>query len=275
MELFPDEAHVRLRSRAHGTYLHAEEDGVGVTLRLRRASLNQAWAVHRLARGGTSYVLLHGAAYGRYLALVRDDDAQEGQDSARRACRAVQRVYDAPGQEDVLFEVVWAEDGSGDVLMRHCTFGGWRNFNNQRTMMSWVVEAIPPREDPPELPPVIPPLPVAIGGPVRRRRVVHQPVFRRIIQYVRADDQGHVNNLVWRMFWFDGRSVSHLRGDLANELAEENPHSITLCVWAGSQGRRTPLVTDLPANEQTMDIVVLATESAAAEALVYPNVGAL
>lgn len=106
------------------------------------------------------------------------------------------------------------------------------------------------------------PLPVAIGGPVRRRRVVHQPVFRRIIQYVRADDQGHVNNLVWRMFWFDGRSVSHLRGDLANELGEENPHSITLCVWAGSQGRRTPLVTDLPANEQTMDIVVLATESA-------------
>ena len=35
MELFPDGIHVRLRSRVHGTYLHADEDGVGVSLRPR------------------------------------------------------------------------------------------------------------------------------------------------------------------------------------------------------------------------------------------------
>jgi hypothetical protein len=101
------------------------------------------------------------------------------------------------------------------------------------------------------------PLPVVVGGPVRRHAV-----FQRRIYYVRADDQGHVNNLAWSMLWFDGLSVFRLRGDLANELGEENPDSITLCVRAGSQGRWTPLVTDLPENEQTMDIIVLATESA-------------
>jgi hypothetical protein len=156
MELFPDEAHVRLRSRVHGTYLNAEEDGVGMGLRRLGASLNQAWAVHRLDRGGTTYVLLLGAAYGRYLAFVRDNDAPPGQgNNASHDCRFVQRVYDAPGQEDVLFEVAWAEDGSGDVLMRHCTFGWVHNPDNP-TRMSWVVEAIPPLEDPPELPNVIP-----------------------------------------------------------------------------------------------------------------------
>jgi hypothetical protein len=154
MELFPDEAHVRLRSRAHGRYLDADEDGVRVSLCPHDASLNQAWAVQRLVRGGISYVLLRGAAYGRYLAF--EELPLPGQDNnAGCYCRPVQRVYDAPGQEDVLFEVAWAEDGSGDVLMRHCTFGWVHNPDNPRTMTSWVVEAIPPLEDPPELPPEI------------------------------------------------------------------------------------------------------------------------
>jgi hypothetical protein len=86
---------------------------------------------------------------------------------------------------------------------------------------------------------------------------------------VRADDQGHVNNLVWSVLWFDGRSVFLLRGELAIQLGEQNPDSITLCVWGGSEGRRTPLVTDLPANEQPMHIIVLATESAGENFAVY------
>ncbi|XP_066375390.1 uncharacterized protein [Miscanthus floridulus] len=93
---------------------------------------------------------------------------------------------------------------------------------------------------------------------------------------MRADDQGNINPLVWRMLQFDGRSVSHLRRDLAAQLGvgEANVLSITLCVRAGSNGRLTPLVIDLPSNEQAMDIVVLTTDSPAAEALVHPNVGA-
>jgi hypothetical protein len=80
---------------------------------------------------------------------------------------------------------------------------------------------------------------------------------------VRADDQGNFSPLVWRMLWFDGRSVLHLRRDLAAELGvgEANVLDITMCVRAGSNGRLTPLVIDLPFDEQAMDIVVLATDS--------------
>ncbi|OEL32765.1 hypothetical protein BAE44_0006217 [Dichanthelium oligosanthes] len=68
MELFPDRAHVRLQNRVRGTFLHADQDGVGVSLSWCRASLNTAWQVHRVQRGGNDYVL-HSAAYGRCLAV--------------------------------------------------------------------------------------------------------------------------------------------------------------------------------------------------------------
>jgi hypothetical protein len=114
-------------------------------------------------RGGTSYVLLRSAAYGRYLALVLEDvPAGHG---ARRGCRAVQRGYDAPEQEDVLWEAIEEEDGSGAVLMRHRTYRPWSNFDNPSPLMSWVVEAIPPRQDPQELPHVIP---VSLPSPLHQ-----------------------------------------------------------------------------------------------------------
>ncbi|OEL32763.1 hypothetical protein BAE44_0006219 [Dichanthelium oligosanthes] len=154
MELFADGAHVWLRSRAHAAYLYADEDGSGVSWSPGRASLNTAWKVHRLVRGGTSYVLLHGAAYGRYLGLTPDDaPPAPGID---RVCRPVQLAYGTPEQDDVLWEAFEAEDGSGDVHMCHRTYGKCRDFSHPSTMMGWIVEAIPPREDPPELPPVIP-----------------------------------------------------------------------------------------------------------------------
>jgi hypothetical protein len=186
---------LRLWSRAHGTYLHVEEDGLGITLRRRRGTLNEAWAGHRLERDGANYVLVHGAAYGRYLALVREEappapapfsSGQGEEGGARRArhtCRAVQRVYDAPGQDDVLWEVLGADDGSGDVLIRHRTFGAWRNYDDQRTTMQWMVEAIPPRANPPELPPVIP---VSSPSPLLRSSDSHRidPGVERLLESV-------------------------------------------------------------------------------------------
>ena len=112
-----------------------------------------------------------------------------------------------------------------------------------------------------------------VGGPIRRRRrgVQPQAVLRRTIHYMRADDQGNINPLVWRMLQFDGRSVSHLRRDLAAQLGvgEANVLGITLCVRAGSNGRLTPLVIDLPSNEKTMNIVVLTTGSPGKNLLVF------
>ncbi|KAF8698155.1 hypothetical protein HU200_035670 [Digitaria exilis] len=51
--------------RARGMYLHADEDGAGVSLSPRRDSLNAAWLVHLVQVGGMGFVLLCGAAYGR------------------------------------------------------------------------------------------------------------------------------------------------------------------------------------------------------------------
>ena len=96
MEQFPDGAYVRLRSRVDGggyLCLHADEDGAGVSPRGHRGSLSVAWQVHRVLHGGASAtrVLLHGAAYARYLAF-RPESAPPPGLRARRACRAVQCV---------------------------------------------------------------------------------------------------------------------------------------------------------------------------------------
>jgi hypothetical protein len=95
-------------------------------------------------------VLLHGAAYGRYLA-VRPESAPPPSLRARRACRAVQ--CDAPEQDDVLWEAVEAgDDDGGDVLMRHHRYGLWYDHGDPSAVMRWVIEAIPPRPEPPALP---------------------------------------------------------------------------------------------------------------------------
>ncbi|CAL5046156.1 unnamed protein product [Urochloa decumbens] len=201
MELFPDGAHVRLRSRVHGTYLHADSDGVGASTSPRRASLSAAWAAHRLVRGGAAYVLLRSAAYGRYLALW-SPPAPRGQVGG--GGRPILRAYDDPEQDDVLWVAVRAagdedeDEGDDGVLLRHgrdgTSFVGVSGDSDDNRRSHWVVEAIPPRQRPPFLPAPVP-----------------------------------------------------------------------LCVRGGSQGRLTPLVIDLPANEEAMDIVVLTAWSPVSE----------
>ena len=85
-------------------------------------------------------------------------------------------------------------------------------------------------------------------------------VLQRTIIYMRANNQGTFDPLDRKTYAFYGRSLFHLTGDLANQL-RENFHQIMLCVRAGSQGRLTPLVIDLPADEQPMEIVVFTTGS--------------
>jgi len=94
--------------------------------------------------------------------------------------------------------------------------------------------------------------------------------LRRTIHYVWADDQGNFNPLHWRRLRSEGQSVFNLRRDLAAALGEaNNVLGITLCAWAGSNGRLTPLVIDLPSDEKTMNIVVLTTGSPGKNLLVF------
>ncbi|KAJ1277839.1 hypothetical protein BS78_04G034000 [Paspalum vaginatum] len=256
MDSFPDRAHVRLRSRVRGTFLCADEDGYGVSLSGSHESLNTAWQVHRAERDGDVCVLLHGAAYGRYLALL-PSRAPGG----HRGHRAVQSAYATPLQGDIAWEVFIAA-GDYVVLTNHGSTrrlranGRYRRWLNRvsvqgggrlSTMMHWEVEPIPLRSEPPDLP-FPTPLP---------------EVSMRLIVYVRADDLEHLNLDDRRMLMFGDRSVFQLRSALANQLEEEDYTDITLCVRGGSHGRFIPLVTDLPRNRSPLFVAVLTTGSPA------------
>jgi hypothetical protein len=122
--------------------------------------------VRRVLRdGGNEYVLLHSAAYGRYLALSPDQVSL-----VYVGHHAIQGIYESPEQDYVVLEAVWVDDEGGDVLLLHASnrllrAAPWNPLLNSRvfvdidnagTMMHWVVEAIPLRPKPPPLPPVTP-----------------------------------------------------------------------------------------------------------------------
>jgi hypothetical protein len=139
---------VRLQSRARGTYLAADEDGLGVSLspHPHRASPNAAWQVRRFNRGSGSYLLLRSAAYGDHLALSPDF----------RGRRVVQRRDDTPGHPASLWTAVsvWAGGGRFYIALRHIfglclradgTVSGVSadQLHFQCTMMHWAVEVQP------------------------------------------------------------------------------------------------------------------------------------
>ncbi|CAL5044432.1 unnamed protein product [Urochloa decumbens] len=267
MQQFPEGAHVRLRSRVHGGYLHADEDG-------------------RILHDGATCVLLHSAAYGRYLAA-----SPEPAPPGHRGHRVVQGEHGEHGVDPILWKPV-GSGHAGYVLLRHVSYrllranGRYRlwhagvsvdDFDNQSTMMHWKVEAIPPRSAPPALPP---PAPVRINrGGFRGLFLLHEEpvVLQRTIRYVRADNQGNfnLNPNGWATFQFHGRSVFHLRSEVANHVGLALFFfRVIVCVRAGRYGQPTALLIDLPRNEETLDVVAIVSGTAAAAALRYPDVDA-
>ncbi|KAJ1258192.1 hypothetical protein BS78_10G056200 [Paspalum vaginatum] len=232
MDLFADGAYVRLRSRVRGTHLHADDDGVGVSLRPLASvasPLNAVWRVHLLVHQGTTFVLLHGAAYGRYIAnsFLRSPHGHRG-------TRAIQLDHEGHNVGNLMWRVVEV-DGDDDrryVRLRRHGYnrnlranGRHRNWltgvtvdtNHGRltTMMHWEVEAVPMRSVPLPFP-----LPAAVG--------TRQHDWPSIL-------------------------------------------GITMCVRAGEDGRLTPLFTDLPRSHEPMDIVVLANWSQGENSAVFSD----
>ncbi|XP_037481157.1 uncharacterized protein LOC119358854 [Triticum dicoccoides] len=288
MDHFQDGHHVRLRSRVQRTYLHAAADGESVTLSQPRASMNAAWAVH-IYDGGDGegegdgdgpYLLLHSAAYGRYLSATATP-ARRG----HHGLRVELRDYDQPEVE----AIKWRAIGSGfadDVVMLRHVGGSYLRANGKylpwnstgvsvddkaSSMMYWIVEPIPLREA------GIP----AIPGPLPNR-----PIFSAIfssrgrrIRFVLALEDGYYPEEVdaddWRQFWFRGRSAFSLRGNLAAHIDEDDPN-IAMCVRAGRHGRLTPLVVNLPDGGYggTLEIVVFLARTPGYDALRYPDVDA-
>ncbi|CAO2045881.1 unnamed protein product [Urochloa humidicola] len=83
MQQFPEGAHVRLRIRVHGGYLHTDEDGVRISLH-RRGSAGAAWRVERVLHDEATCVLLHSTAYGWYLAALGATGPPRRPERARR-----------------------------------------------------------------------------------------------------------------------------------------------------------------------------------------------
>jgi hypothetical protein len=155
LKRFSDGHQVRLRSAGpNGMYLVADEDGVAVLLSPLRESLHAAWQVHRVVRGKTTYVLLHGAAFGRYLKAT-NDPAPNG----HLGHNVVQGVYDDEDDNAVAWVPVEVGTGEDQFLLKHrsdrlvrangkyCT---WRtgvsvdDDYNGDTMMHWAIEDVSP-----------------------------------------------------------------------------------------------------------------------------------
>ncbi|KAF7093956.1 hypothetical protein CFC21_096322 [Triticum aestivum] len=273
MELFQHGQHVRLRSRALGTYLHADDDGQGASLHHRRASMNAAWAVHvhHPPRAQVPYLLLHSAAYGLYLAAT-DGPAPVG----LRGFRVELRSYDHREADAVCWTA--SRTGSGDdVRLQHFNLGclrangkylPWNNgasighIDGASTMMHWVVEPIPARE-------TMPPLPRSTGLTLPRAVLPS-----RQIVYVWTDNHGDLITSGWHTF--RGRSVFHLRKELArllNAVQVLGVGDLVLCLPT-RDGRLFPLLVDLPNNRQPLHVVVVIAGTPLHARLRYADVDA-
>ncbi|KAM0839948.1 hypothetical protein ACQ4PT_059986 [Festuca glaucescens] len=272
MDQFPDGYPVRLRSAVHGTYLRADKDGDGVSLSRRRASMKVAWLVHRYY-GDYQHVLLHSAAYGRYLHAT-DAPAPLG----CLGFRVAQRNYDELEDEAIRWQPVKVGSGDEILLRRHVAQGGpdsygylrgngryliWNdsvvsvdNVDNISTMMRWVVEPVPISERIPRLP-----------RPTRLHLSVLLP--SRVVMFTGIGEGLYANDV---SFTFRGRSVYRLRNELASRLGIPGNVSndlvyLVMYVRAGRYGRNTPLVVNLSRSRETLVI----TPEPANGGLRYPD----
>ncbi|XP_051185899.1 uncharacterized protein [Lolium perenne] len=285
MDQFHDGHHVWLRSRALGTYLHADDDGQGVSLRESRASLNAAWAVQQLHHRYDLYLLLRSAAYGRYLAATNTRPPL-----GHPGFRVAQRSYAFLEVGPIMWQAFGAGPGNDGVLLRdvdgrYLRANGkhipWNHgasvdeFDHVSNMRHWIVEPIPARQSMPVLPATIRASFLENLSMVMFGRVVAAADRRRrrLVRFVRAANDGAYTEEGWSAFQFTGRSVQHLRYQLANHVQSYN---FIMCVRAGLYGTLTPLVVDLPSgrNGDIIEIVLFRNGTPGANALRHPDVDA-
>uniref|UniRef100_A0A8R7V5E1 DUF569 domain-containing protein n=1 Tax=Triticum urartu TaxID=4572 RepID=A0A8R7V5E1_TRIUA len=278
MDQFHHSHHVRLRNPVRGAYLHADEDGHGVSLHHRRDSMNVAWAVHLVEDDDAHYLHLHSAAYGRYLASTTAP-APLG----HRGLRIEQRNYNHTDETALVWLAVLSDSGD-EVLLQH--FNGrflrangrylpWNDgasvdyisdIHRVSTMMHWAMEHVPARE-------AMPPLPPPTGLPFPAAMVPS-----RVITYAWRSYHGDL--LASGTIMFRGRSVFHLREELAGQLglgvgllANLGADDIVMCLPT-CEARLFPLVVDLPNSRQSLHVAIAITETPTHAALRYADVDA-
>ncbi|CAM0955099.1 unnamed protein product [Alopecurus aequalis] len=269
MDQFHDRHHVWLRSLVHGTYLHADEDGHGVSLSSGRATMNAAWVVHLY--GDDKHVLLHSAAYGRYL-VATDASAPQG------CCgfRVEQRNYDEELEEEAIKWQPHTNAAGDGILLRHAAAGSRYLRANGRhlrvsvddfpsTMMRWVVVPIPSTE-------LVPCLPRPNRFLLHLAESLSALLPTRMVEFIGNGNRFYANPA---LFDFRGRSVFRLMKEVARRMGIRRgvPDDLVMYVRAGEFGRFTPLVINLPRSSQTLVITVGPPAPDNVEPR-YPDVGA-
>ncbi|XP_021304827.1 uncharacterized protein LOC110430925 [Sorghum bicolor] len=256
MNLFPDGAFVQLElARGGGRYLCAYPDSMAVCLLpLGRVPFEATvWRVHLCRREqGIAFLMLQGAAYGRYFG---------GVSVSQHIWHASQCSYDGEDAHEIMWEPMPVRRGL-HILLHNVRYGRLLPTSHRVSMMHWKVHLVPASPTPPALPrtPTEPSNVGSFGDSFR--------LLQRTIRFVCADSEGCYPNK-WLEFTFEGCSIISLRARIADLLG--TPLGIILCVHAGSFGRLTPLVSNLPRNRETMDIVVLHASSPATARLRYPE----
>ncbi|XP_037466733.1 uncharacterized protein LOC119338514 [Triticum dicoccoides] len=227
--------------------------------------MNAAWVVHvyQHPEACLPYLLLHSAAYGRYLAAT---NVQAPQGHHRH--RVEQRGCDHPEVDLIPWRAIRTESGD-EVYLDHfhggCLRANWNTGvsvsvddpDNPSPTTRWVVEPIPATRSMPRLP-----LPRPIG--------LHDELLLREITYVWPNVEGALVN--HDVFCFMGRSVFRLRHELARRRLVD-VSQLAMCLPT-RYGRFFPLVVDLPRNQEALIVVVDVAGTPGHAALRYADVDA-
>nr|BAC99828.1 hypothetical protein [Oryza sativa Japonica Group] len=87
------------------------------------------------------------------------------------------------------------------------------------------------------------------------------PPLLRVIEFVGEDDLDNIGEgEIWTLVETRGRSVRLLKEKIAKLVGYDD---FTMCVSAGRHGQFTPLLIDLRRSRETLNIVLLRTNSEA------------
>ncbi|KAL6651207.1 hypothetical protein ACP70R_010132 [Stipagrostis hirtigluma subsp. patula] len=277
MDVFNGLLFVRLRCRARrGKYLAADVDGSSVCLSGQRAVHNTVWAIQpAVGADGGPYVLLRGA-YGRYL-LATDFQADVGPPHAVAAFQADLR-HDQPPQ-GILWQAIRRRssfvirNATGRYLRANGRFRRWRRTvtvagDNGSTMMQWVIENVPSRVTRPSI------LDPTCQLTHPRRPPPTEAEVARQVRYVRGEDNGSINEGAWRTMHIYTNSLMQLRLTLGCRMGTNRDVTrTTLCIRAGRFAQLSPLLIDLPINNERVDIVILTHGTPVGQPFVVPRSG--
>ncbi|KAL6624358.1 hypothetical protein ACP70R_031679 [Stipagrostis hirtigluma subsp. patula] len=280
MEAFDGVVFVRLRSYVRRSqYLAADVDGINVCLTSQRGTYNTVWAVHRGASPDGDACVLLRSAYGRYL-FTTGEPARLG---PSHGFFAIQNnlVYN-PTRPGFLWQPLRRRSSivlrnvTGRFLRANGRYCRWLRLatvalDNGSNMMRWIVEKVPVAMTRPDS---IDPI----------RQLVHRshPLptegeMSREIGYIRAADNGNIEDTpaAWRTTQLHTNSLMQLRVVLDTLLGPRGDVThATICNRAGRYAQLTPLLIDLPINNDRMDIVILKPGTQADNDLRYPDLDA-